>query len=108
MLSWPALLLSPSIALLYISAAYAMTGHECNAQDMALLHMLAALCLSTSLMFTVLAAIRAGRSAVGRKSDDIPTRPVFVARMAVAIGALSTLVIAMGWVAQWMLNPCLQ
>ena len=122
MLSWPALLLAPLVALSELSIAYALVSPSCASQDRTLLHAVAAVSLLLVLAMTVLAwrEWNAGGSGDGldaRQRVTLPTvtradsadadeRPRFVAQIAVVVGALSTLVSIALWLPVWVLSPC--
>ena len=124
MLSWPALLLAPLIALSQLSIAYALVSPACASQDRSSLHAVAALSLLLVMVMTALAwrdwrgegtTPRHGSDAHGSialptvtraDSADAYERPHFFAQIAVVIGALSTLVAAALWLPVWVLSPC--
>ena len=124
MLSWPALLLAPLVALSELSIAYSLVSPSCAGQDRTLLHAVAAVSLFLVLAMTVLAwrewhgdGSEWGRGVGARPSSPVPTvtradsgdaaeRPRFVAQMAVVVGALSTLVSIALWLPIWVLSPC--
>ena len=124
MLSWPALLLAPLIALSELSIAYALVSPSCASQDRTLLHAVAAVSLFLVLAMTVLAwrewqgvdaipvqgvgAPHASAAPTVTRADcaDAAERPRFVAQMAVVVGALSTLVSIALWLPVWLLSPC--
>jgi hypothetical protein len=130
MLSWPALLLAPLIALSELSIAYALVSPSCASQDRTLLHAVAAVSLFLVLAMTVLAwrewhgdgdvsgvGVGVGVGVDARQrlavpgvtradSADAAERPRFVAQMAVVVGALSTLVSVALWLPVWVLSPC--
>jgi len=124
MLSWPALLLAPLIALGELSIAYALVSPSCASQDRTLLHAVAAVSLFVVLAMTVLAwrewhadGPSPGDGPDARQRLTVPTvtsadsadaaeRPRFVAQIAVVVGALSTLVSIALWLPVWVLSPC--
>ena len=124
MLSWPALLLAPLIALSQLSIAYALVSPSCAAQDRTGLHAVAAVSLLVVLAMTLLAWLEWRRSgseprhgadrreaptlpAVTRAdSADVGERPSFVAQIGVVVGALSALVSIALWLPIWLLSPC--
>jgi hypothetical protein len=121
MLSWPALLLAPVVALVELSIVYAMVTPACASQDRSGLHLAAAICLVVVLALTVMAwqAWRRVRREPGpalaepplhavtaADGDGATQRPHFVALMAVLVGSLSLLVCGALWLPIWMLSPC--
>jgi small-conductance mechanosensitive channel len=122
MMSWPALLLAPLIALVELSIAYALVSPACASQDRSSLHAVAVVSLLVVLVMTALAwRDRRGHAAAPRgaarergsprdvtraDSDAADERPHFVAQMAVVVGALSALVCVALWVPVWFLSPC--
>ena len=122
MLSWPALLLAPLLALTQLSVAYSLVGVACETQSAARLHAVAA-------VFVVLVAItvamawrgwhRQAASLAGNAQSDpqrhavtaadghrAEHRPPFLAMVSLLTGALSLLVSIMLWVPIWFLSPC--
>jgi len=124
MLSWPALLLAPLIALSELSIAYALVSPSCASQDRTSLHAVAAVSVFLALALTVLAwrewhgddlprapaaDARQGLAAptvTRADSADAAERPRFVAQIAVVVGALSALVSIALWLPVWVLSPC--
>jgi hypothetical protein len=124
MLSWPALLLAPLIALGELSVAYSLVSPSCASQHRGGLHALAGVSLLIVLAMTALAwhawrrssssGANAGQAMGSRaaprvtRADSGATedRPHFVAQMAVVVGALSALVCLALWVPIWFLSPC--
>jgi hypothetical protein len=89
---WAALLGTPLLALLNLSAGYALVTPACAHQQTVALHALAAVCLAVSAYVTFRSAREAGES--------------FVALVGALGGALLSLVIVAQWVPVWMLSPC--
>jgi len=123
MLSWPALLLAPLIALSELSIAYALVSPSCASQDRTGLHAVAAVSLFLALALTVLAWREwhgddlptaaadgphglAAPTVTRADSADAAERPRFVAQIGVVVGALSTLVSIALWLPVWVLSPC--
>lgn len=124
MLSWPALLLAPLIALSHLTIAFSLVGPACASQNHGGLHAVAAVSLLIVLAMTALAwrAWRrqapphaAASDAQGRgtapavtraDSEAAAERPHFIDQMAVVVGALSALVCVAMWVPIWFLSPC--
>ena len=80
MLSWPALLLAPLVALSELSIAYSLVSPSCAGQDRTLLHAVAAVSLFLVLAMTVLAwrewhgdGSEWGRGVGARPSSPVPT-----------------------------------
>jgi hypothetical protein len=107
---WPALLLSPALALASQSLAYALSSPACAAQREAWMHVVPGSFMLMTLAFTAMAwaALRSSRAGAGGSpdADAAPTRRHFLAWVAVGCGALSTLAILAMWIPQWMLSPC--
>jgi hypothetical protein len=123
MLSWPALLLAPLIALSQLSIAYSLVSPACATQDRSSLHWVAAVSVLLVLAMTALAwhdwrrrGRTTGESAEEQRSPaptvtradsaEAHERPHFVAQIAVVVGALSTLVSIALWLPVWVLSPC--
>jgi hypothetical protein len=109
---WLALLAAPSLALLAQSAMYALVTPSCSIQTRVGIHAVALVSLALALLFTFLAAgasvPRVTAASVGPDHDsaDPPTTRHFLAVVATAVGALSSLVIFSMWIAAWVLSPC--
>ena len=118
MLSWPALLLAPIVALAQQSIAYSLVTPACAQQSRTVLHAVAAVSLVLVFAMTVMAwrAWRAppsdgearGEQRAVTFADGIgaSARPRFIDLVAVIVGALSALVCVAQWVPIWMLSPC--
>jgi hypothetical protein len=89
---WAALLGTPLLALLNLSAGYALVTPACAHQQAVALHALAAVCLAVSGYVTLRASREAGES--------------FISLVGALGGALLTLVIVAQWIPVWMLSPC--
>jgi hypothetical protein len=112
LMTWPALLLAPMLALLQQSVTYALVTPSCSQQTVTALHGVAAASVALVVLFTVLAALawwmavqppREGEADIARRS-----RRRFLSRMATLNGALSALTAVAMWVPIWMLSPCTQ
>ncbi len=122
MLSWPALLLAPLVALGDLSLVYSLVTPSCARQDRAALHAVAVVSLLAVLTMTAMAWAAwhrhvARSSASASATPDSPAvtrsdgdgeqhRPHFIALVAVIVGALSVLVCAILWLPIWVLSPC--
>ena len=110
MLSWPALLLAPLLALTEQSIVYSLSTPTCQTQREAWLHGVPLVFFLATLALTALAWLEArrlrGGDAPHLDADRRALRRYFVAWMAVGAGALSSLAIAALWVPQWVLSPC--
>ena len=124
MLSWPALLVAPAVALGQLSIAYALVTPACARQDQISLHAVSAASLLIVVALTLLAwrawrrhpesALRpadapardGGSGVTAAESGAAPRRPHFVDLMAVLVGALSALVCVALWLPVWFLSPC--
>lgn len=108
---WPALLLAPALVLAEQSLAYALVAPLCARQQGAWLHAVPLAFIAVVLLLTLLAALEVrrlgGRQAAAAVRDAATLRPLFVARIATGLGALSLLVLLALWMPQWWLSPCL-
>lgn len=104
--SWPALLLSPSLALAGQALAYALATPSCARQAQAPLHAVVAACLALSLVFTAMAWRAARRHADPSREDEPAARGRFVAQLGVGVGALSSLVLLALWSGPLWFSPC--
>jgi hypothetical protein len=118
-LSWPALLLAPLVALAQQSIAYSLVTPACAQQSRAVLHAVSAVSLVLVVALTALAwrawrgdGARTARDSGGKRAVTVAdgggasARPRFVELVAVIVGALSALVCATLWLPVWMLSPC--
>jgi len=124
MLSWPALLLAPLVALAQLSIAYSLVTPACATQSRGGLHAVAVVSLIVVLVMTAMAwrgwrrhddPASPGRGApnegpergvTAAESDGAAKRPHFIALMALLVGALSALVSIALWLPIWFLSPC--
>jgi hypothetical protein len=111
---WLALLAAPSLALACQSVLYAMVTPACGLQSRNGLHLVAAGSLALAGIFTLLAwhewRLRAADTGGTPDSDDAGPSATrrFLAIVATAVGALSSLTILTMWMAVWVLSPCWQ
>jgi hypothetical protein len=111
MKSWFALLLSPAIALAAQSALYAQVTPSCASQSRLGLHASAAIALAAVLALLVLAvgdwSLRRAEPGGGDSDHGTPgaTRR-FLSLLAIAVSALSALVVAAMWFGLLVLSPC--
>ncbi|MBV9891378.1 MAG: hypothetical protein JO090_10895 [Rhizobacter sp.] len=116
MLSWPALLLAPLVALGQQTVTYALVTPSCAQQSRTALHAVAAVALVLVLAMTAMAwrAWQGDATAPRDRARNVTTadgvgasaRPRFVELIAVLVGALSALVSIALWLPIWMLSPC--
>jgi len=124
MLSWPALLLAPLVALGQLSIAYSLVTPACASQSRGELHAVALVSLILVLATVAMAwrgwrrhagpAARRGAAPSGEsergvsaaESDSAAKRPHFVALVALLVGSLSALVSIVLWLPIWFLSPC--
>src|SRR5947209_45334 len=124
MLSWPALLLAPLVALTQLSVGYALVQPSCETQTRGGLHAVSAVGLLLVAVMTAMAwrgwrqqatslrddgsAARQGQghAVSAAESHQATFRPPFVALVAVLVGMLSLLVSIALWVPVWFLSPC--
>jgi hypothetical protein len=104
--NWPALLVSPSLALANLSLLYALVTPTCMRQTTAPLQWTSAASLALSLLFTLIAWRNRQHAADPPQSDALAKRPQFLATVATMVGALSSLIIFGMWLPQWFLSPC--
>jgi hypothetical protein len=105
---WLALLVSPSLALATQSIMFSLVTPACSAQTRVALHVVAAVALALALLFTWLARTAGAplRFAADDDSADPPITRHFLAVVATAVGAISSLVILCMWIAACVLSPC--
>lgn len=105
---WLALLVSPSLALAAQSVMFALVTPSCSHQTRVTIHLVAGVALVLSVAFTLLARAAGAPVRLAADSDagDPPMTRHFLAVVATAVGALSSLVIAGMWIVAWVLSPC--
>ncbi len=105
---WPALILSPILALTNLSLAYALVTPSCSRQSIVVLHTVAALSLVLSLLFTWAAwrDWQLQRLQAGASDDDAVGGLGFIAGVSAMAGLFSSIVILAQWLPIWVLSPC--
>ena len=104
---WVALLVAPLLALTDQSVAYATVDWACGNQSVIVLHAIHLVFLIAALAAT-LAAWQFWRATPSARTDGaLFARRRFLAGLATASGALSSLVIAAMWFPTWVLAPCI-
>ena len=103
---WLALIVAPLLALESQSIAFGLVHWACDHQTIAAVHVLYAACVGTTIALAAL-AWRHGRASVTVAGYEARRRQRFLAGLATASAALSSLVIAAMWVPTWMLSPCI-
>lgn len=103
---WLALLVAPALALIDQSLAYAVVGWSCAQQVVAPVHAVHALFLAAAVAATLGArgAWRDTPLADPGHPDGLQRR--FLARIAMAVAALSALAIVAMWIPTWLISPC--
>jgi heme/copper-type cytochrome/quinol oxidase subunit 3 len=111
---WLALLVAPSLALAAQSIMFALVTPSCSIQTRVTIHAVGLITLALAALFTVMARAEWSRLAIaspqGPDNDTASPQNVrrFLAVVATAVAALSSLVILMMWFAGWVLSPCSQ
>jgi hypothetical protein len=109
---WLALIVAPSLVLGSQMLMFALASPSCASQTRVLIHLVGGGTLALLLVFTLLALGLWRRHAQGRwhaADADLPaSMPAFLAGMALAVGALSCLVMLAMWMGAWVLSPCWQ
>ena len=105
---WLALLVSPSLALAAQSIMYSLVTPSCSIQTRVTIHLVGAVSLLLSLAFTWMARVAGAPVHVGGDHDsgDPANTRHFLAVVATAVGAISSLLILCMWIAAWVLSPC--
>jgi hypothetical protein len=108
MRTWPALLLAPLLVLADQAIAYALAGWSCAHQHAIVAHVIHALFLAAVLAMTALAwtDARTGFAATRESAGFSVHRHDVMAVGALAVGALSAVIIVAMWIPQWVLSPC--
>jgi hypothetical protein len=105
---WLALLAAPSLALACQSVMYALVTPSCSVQTRVAIHAVAAASLLLCVAFTLIARSAGApvRFGADHDSDEPPATRHFLAVVATAVGALSSLLVLAMWIAAWVLSPC--
>ena len=103
-----AFLVAPFLALADQSVAYAFAGWACAHQHEAVPHAVHAIFLAATLAATFFAwtTARAGLATIREEAGFTVQRHDVMATCALALGALSSVVIVALWIPQWVLSPC--
>lgn len=107
LVNWLALLGTPSLALTVLTINYAAVTPACEQQANMKLHLVAAAGLLLSLLLSWLAWRNLRQ--VGERPDNsrrTADRKRLIAKVAVMVGLLSSLVIVAQWLPIWLLSPC--
>jgi hypothetical protein len=107
MAQWASIIGSPTLFLLNLSLIYALVPVACQLQRSDALH----IANGVSLTLTLLAAGLGWRAM--RRSEIVPPaagdgtgQARFLAQLGVAISAICALAIALQWLTQWFIAPC--
>lgn len=103
---WLALLAAPILMLADQSIAYGTAGWSCAEQNRIALHAVHAVFFAATAVFTWMAWRRWRGSVPAPQGDEAVAARHFLAGIAMASGAFSTLVIAAMWLPNWVLSPC--
>jgi hypothetical protein len=108
MWSWPALLLTPIIALANLAITYALVTPSCEAQsDNSILHIVTLISFLVAAAMTGLAWMDCRQLAASGLDDNSTVRRRFIAAVALYTGILFLQVIVSQWIAIGLLSPCL-
>jgi hypothetical protein len=103
---WFALLVAPGLALADQTVSYAAVSWACGHGHAAVLHIVHGVFLVAVAVGTFMASrLWAGTRSTSESSEAL-ARQHFLAGLAAASGALSTLVIASMWMPTWIIAPC--
>jgi hypothetical protein len=108
--TWPAIFVPPLVFLTLLCLNYALEPYACEQQQGLAMHLTAGVSLLIGLGGIAL-ALRAWRSIGGGFPTDEPgpeQRTKFAAVIALMLSTLSTLAIAMLWVVQVLMPPCIR
>ena len=103
---WLALLVAPMLVLADQSIAYATSGWECARQYLFAVHGIHAAVLVATLVSAVLAWGYWRETLVESRTNERIAGRHFLAGIALASGAFSSLVVAAMWIPTWGLSPC--
>jgi hypothetical protein len=104
--TWFALLAAPMLALMDQVISYATVGWACTHQHATVVHAVHVLFLVAAAAGTVPAWQLWSETRIGSARNEAVARRHFLAGLAVAVGALSMLVIASMWMPTWIIAPC--
>ena len=103
---WPALLVAPLLALLDQAIAYATAGWECARQGTVAMQGVHAFFLVAALACTFIAWQRWRETITAADHGSPAEVRHFLAGVATASGAFSSLVIFALWIPTWMVSAC--
>lgn len=103
---WFALLAAPILALTDQVVAYATVGWACTNQHVIAVHAVHAFFLAAVVGGTVPAWRLWSTTSLAKPGNEALERRHFLAGLAIALGALSALVIASMWMPTWIIAPC--
>jgi hypothetical protein len=107
MAQWASIIGSPTLFLLNLSLVYALVPVACQLQRSDALHVANGVSLTLTLVAAGLGwrAMRRSGSAPPAVGGG-PGQARFLAQLGVAISALCALAIALQWLTQWFIAPC--
>jgi hypothetical protein len=107
MITWFALLGTPVLMLMDQLISYATAGWACANQDPLALHLAHGVFLACTLAGAVAAANRWRATRTAEGADEALAGRHFLAGVAAASAALSSLVIVAMWIATWIVAACI-
>src|SRR5205809_34319 len=108
MAQWASIIGSPTLFLLNLSLIYALVPVACQVQRSDALHIANGVTFALTLVAAGLGWRAMRRSEVPSSAADGHGQPRFLAQVGVAISAICALAIALQWLAQWFIAPCIE
>jgi hypothetical protein len=106
MMYWSGIVGAPLVFLAALSAAYALVGWACSSQHHGVLDLVSIVALALTLAATVWAAHGWRRARTGAGSP-LAAREEFLAQLAVASGAISSIAVIAQWATRLAVSPCI-
>jgi hypothetical protein len=106
MMYWPGIIGAPLVFLTLVSAAYALVPWACRSQHHGVLDYVSAFALLLTLAATLLGAL-AWRRTGAHGGSPLAARKRFLAELAIALGALSSVAVLAQWATRLALSPCI-
>jgi hypothetical protein len=106
MMYWPGIIGAPVVFLTLVSAAYALVSWACRSHDHVLLDIVSAFALLLTLGATLLGGL-AWRRTRAHGGTPLAVRKLFLAELAIALGAISSVAVLAQWSTRLALSPCI-
>ena len=105
-LYWSGIVGAPLVFLTALSAGYALVPWACRSQHHGVLDLVSIVALALTLAATLLGAF-GWRRARAHGGSPLAAREAFLAQLAIASGAISTVAVLAQWATRLALSPCI-